>query len=379
LSRPGDGALGPIDIAPVRSRREREAFIGLPYSLHRRDQQWVPALRRDVRTLLSRRKNPFFEHAEAEYLLARRGSEVVGRIAAIHNRLHNECHGDDVGFFGFFECVDDAAVAGALFDAASAWLKPRGLGTLRGPTSFSTNDECGLLVDGFDTPPVLMMPHNPRYYPGLIESAGFTRVKDLLAYQRTADPLPARLVEGAQRLESRYGIRLRSLDIKRFDSEVACIKQLYNSAWERNWGFVPLTDHEIDHLAAQLRPVVVSDLGAFAEAGGKTIGFAVALPDLNQALKANPSGRLFPGVVKLLWASRRITRLRVMLLGTLPEWRGRGVDALLYKRIWEQGRAKGLRWAEAGWILEDNQPMRNGLMRMGFEVYKTYRLYDRPL
>jgi GNAT superfamily N-acetyltransferase len=368
-----------VSVVPVRGGGDLRAFIALPYGLHRSDPMWVPPLRRDVRQLLSPRRNPFFDHAEAGYFLARRDGRVVGRIAAVLNRLHNEFHQDRVGFFGFFECVQDPAVATALFDAAGAWLRERGLATMRGPASFSTNDECGLLVDGFDTPPVLMMPHNPRYYVALVEGAGFVRAKDLLVYQSTHANLPPRLVQGANLLERRYKIRTRTLDLKRFDEEVARVKQIYNQAWEKNWGFIPMTEREIDHLAKQLRPVVVPELVVFAEVDGKPVGFGVGMPDLNVALKSNPSGRLFPGIVKVLWRARRIHRIRVLLLGTLPEWRGRGVDALLFKRIWEEGYAKGYRWAEAGWILEDNHAMRNGLVHMGFEVYKTYRLYDRSL
>lgn len=366
-----------VGVALVSGRRDLEAFIGFPYALHRNDALWVPVLRSDVRTLLSRKKNPFFEHAEAAYFLARREGEVVGRIAAVHNRLHNEFHDDRVGFFGLFESVDDHAVAESLFDAAAAWLRARGLDTLRGPASLSTNDECGLLVDGFDTPPVLMMPHNPRHYVSLVESAGFAKAKDLLAYRRPSEGLSARLVEGVALLQKRHAIRVRPLELRKFADEVALVKRLYNAAWERNWGFVPMTDPEIDHMAKQFRPVVVPELVVFAEHAGQTVGFAIALPDLNVAFKTNPSGRLFPGILKVLWAARKITRLRVILLGTLPEWRGRGVDALLYKTIWENARAKGFAWAEAGWILEDNHPMRNALVRMGFEAYKTYRMYDR--
>jgi GNAT superfamily N-acetyltransferase len=270
-------------------------------------------------------------------------------------------------------------VAGALLDEAAGWLRGRGLEAMRGPASFSTNDECGLLVDGFETPPALMMPHNPRYYVGLLEGAGLVPAKDLLVYQSVSDQLPERLVQGADLLRKRYGITTRTIRMARFADEVALVKQLYNAAWERNWGFVPMTERELDHLAAQLKPVVVPDLVHFAERQGEPIGFAVALPDLNVALRRNPSGRLFPGILKVLWAARRITRVRVMLLGTLPAWRSKGVDALLYKEIWEKGYARGYRWAEGGWILADNHAMRNGLTRMGFEVYKTYRLYDRGL
>jgi GNAT superfamily N-acetyltransferase len=368
-----------LSVEAVRGRRALEQFVALPYELHRHDPMWVPPLRRDVRALLSRRANPFFRHAEAEYFLARRGQAVVGRIAAIHNRLHDETHDERTGFFGFFECADDPQAARTLFDAAALWTRGRGLATLRGPCSPSINDECGLLVDGFDTPPAVMMPHNPRRYVALVESAGFRKAKDLLAYETRSSRLPERLAEGARVLQRRHGVTTRTLDLRRFAEEVALVKRLFNQAWQRNWGFVPLTDAEIDHLATQLKPVVVPDLVAFAEHAGETIGFAVALPDLNLALQANPGGRLFPGLLRVLWASRRISRLRVLLLGTLPEWRGKGVDALMYHRIWERGYARGFRWAEAGWILEDNHPMRNGLTRMGFEVYKTYRIYERPL
>jgi GNAT superfamily N-acetyltransferase len=363
----------------VRGRRDLAAFIDLPYRLLRQDPVWVAPLRRDVRAQLSKRTNPFFDHAEAQHFLARQDGRVVGRISAIHNRLHNEVHGDRVGFFGFFECVEDVGTARALFDAAASWLEKLGLEAMRGPTSFSMNDEAGLLVDGFETPPAVLMPHNPRYYPELLEAAGFAKAKDLLVYQTTSDRLPERLVEGVRTLGRRYRITARPLERRRLAEEVALVKRLYNAAWERNWGFVPLTDREIDHLAKQLKQVLVPELVAFAERDGETVGFAVALPDMNDALKANPSGGLFPGVLKVLWAAQRIKRIRVLLLGTLPEWRGKGVDALLYKTIWEEGYRKGYRWAEAGWILEDNHAMRNALVRMGFEVYKTYRLYDRRL
>jgi GNAT superfamily N-acetyltransferase len=198
-------------------------------------------------------------------------------------------------------------------------------------------------------------------------------------FQRQAGPLPPRLAEGAVLLEKRYRIRVRSIDMKRFDDELALIKKLFNAAWEKNWGYVPMTDREIDHLARQLKQIVVPELVLFAEREGETIGFAVSLPDLNVALRTNRSGRLFPGILKVLWAARKVHRLRIVLLGALPEWQGRGVDALLYKRTWETGVRRGYDWGEAGWILEDNHAMVNGLVRMGFEPYKTYRVYDRAL
>ncbi len=336
--------------------------------------------------MLSRTRNPFFEHAEADYFLAETDGAVQGRIAAIFNRLHNETHDDRVGFFGFFESVDDAGVAAALLDTAAGWLRARGLNTMRGPASFSTNDECGILIDGFDTPPVMMMPHNPRYYPALLEQNGCAKAKDLLVYQHglpdgTLVPVPERLARASELICQRLDITLRPLRMKEFGAEVERVKKLYNTAWERNWGFIPMTGHEIDHLAAQFRPVVVPDLVPFVEKDGKVIGFALALPDLNTFFRTNRSGRLFPVILKVLWAlkTHRVHRCRITLLGVLPEYRGKGIDAVLYHWIWTRGGHLGYSWGEAGWVLEDNPTMNAGLVKMGFTVYKTYRLLDRPI
>ena len=338
-----------------------------------------------METLLSRTKNPFFEHAEAEYFLAERDGEVVGRIAAISNRLHNETHQDRVGFFGFFESIDDQAVADALFQAATAWCQARNHNVLRGPASFSVNDECGLLVQGFESPPTLMMPHNPRYYIRLMEQAGFSKAKDLWVYQGGSEegyvPVPERLARATELIRQRQGITLRSLNMKDFEGEVERIKELYNSAWEKNWGFVPMTDHEIDHLAEQFKPVVIPEMVPMAEKDGKLIGFGIALPDLNVIFRTNRSGRLFPVIFRLLWAlkMKRIRRARILLLGVVPAFQGKGVDAMLYHWIWTKSGERGIYWGEAGWILEDNPAMNAGLEKMTFRVYKTYRLYDREL
>ena len=369
-------------VRPVSTARDLKKFIAFPYQLHRGDPNWVPQLRMDMNTMLSKKKNPFFEHSDAEYFLAERNGQVVGRIAAIENRQHNLYYKDKVGFFGFFDTVDDKGVAKELFGAAAAWLKGRGLTVMRGPASFSTNDECGLLVEGFDTPPTLLNSHNPRYYVPLVEKAGFTKVKDLYQYHIAvtdqAVGLPDRLVRGAQLVAEREQDMARKLDMKRFSEEVGRISRL-QFAWDKNWGFVPLTEHEIDHLAKQLKPIVVPEGVVFLEKEGALVGFAAALPDFNVALKKNPSGRLFPGILKILWASRKIKRGRILLLGLLPEYRRPAPRSCSYKWIWEEGYKLGFRWAEAGWILEDNAPMNNGLLRMGFTRYKTLRMYDRPL
>lgn len=368
----------PVTVRPVRTAGDLKSFIGLPYRLHSADPSWVPPLRWQTREQLSRRRNPFFQHADAEYFLARRGTAAVGRIAAIDNRAHNAFHADRVGFFGFFECLDDQDVAGPLFDASAAWLRGRGLDTMRGPVSPSTNDECGLLVAGFDTPPTVLSPHNPPYYMRLLETAGFTKVKDLYQYRIADRAMPERLARAGP-IGERAGVVLRRLDMRRFEEEIRRIKVIYNRAWERNWGFVPMTDAEVDHLAAQLKPVVVPDLVVFAERGGEAIGFAAALPDLNAILKSNPSGRLLPGMVRIMRGARSVERIRILLLGVVKEQRLTGTDALMYQWIWHHARARGYRWAEAGWVLDDNRPMINSLERLSFEKYKTLRLYDRPL
>ena len=370
--------MSAVEIVPVSDGHGLNRFIAFPYQLYRGDPLWVPQLRMDVRTLLSQKKNPFWQHAAAQYFVARNNGRTVGRIGAIRNDAHNRTWNDRVGFYGFFECVDDQAVASALFDAAGGWLEQQGLTTMRGPASPSLNDECGLLVQGFATPPTLMMPHNPSPYVRLTERAGFTKAKDLICYESTSTDMPERLIRGAKLVAERKGITLRGLDMKRFTEEVETIKRLYNAAWEQNWGTVPLTDAEIDHLAKQLKPIVVPELVVFAEMRGEIIGFAVALPDFNVALKHNPSGRLY-GLPMILWHARKISRLRILLLGALKEYRHTGVDALMYAWIWEKGLAKGFRWGEAGWILEDNAAMTNGVLRLGFRPYKTYRIYDRAL
>ena len=337
--------------------------------------------------LLDRAKNPFFEHGEAEDFLATRAGAVVGRIAAVVNTLHNEIHADKVGFFGFFECENDQAVADALFDAAAAWLRTRGFDTMRGPASFSVNDECGLLVDGYDTPPTIMMPHNPPYYVQLVEHAGFRKAKDLFVYQggdltmRAYKPVHERLTRAVSLMQSRMGVTLRPINMKRFHEEIELVKSLYNRSWEKNWGFVPMTDHEIDHLAEQFKPVAIADLVPFAEKDGEIIGFGLALPDLNQIFQRHRSGRLTPALLAdLLWSLKRqkVRRARILLLGVIPELRGKGIDAMLYHWIWTKAAEHQIYWGEAGWILEDNPAMNAGLKKMEFTTYKTYRVYDRP-
>jgi hypothetical protein len=377
---PGAGG-GAIRVTPVRGRRDFDRFLKLPWKIYERDPNWVPPLLLDQKNVLDRRKHPFHQHAEVEYFLAWKGGEVVGRIAAIVNHAYVEFHDERTGFFGFFECVDDAEVAAALLRTAEGWVRERGMDRILGPMSFSTNEECPLamLVEGFDRPPAVMMAYNPPYYPRLVEGAGYEKAKDLLAYFVDDPNPPERLRRGVARLQESEEIRIRPVDMKRFREEVAAIKGIYNSAWERNWGFVPMTDAEFDHLARQLRPIVNPNLCLIAEVRGEPAGFAVALPDYHQVLR-HLNGRLFPfGLFKLLWYRRKIDGIRVITLGLKPGFRRMGLDAMFYLRIFEEGVKGGYRWAECSWILEDNWDMRRPLERLGARAYKTYRIYAKEL
>jgi len=369
----------PLEIRSASNPSDFKRFVDLPYRLYKGDPVWVPLLKDDVRLLFNRKKNPFFEHAEVEPFLALRDGRVVGRITAIDNRAHNEFHGDKVGFFGFFECEDDFEAAAALFDRAQEWVRARGKDTLRGPMNFSTNDDCGSLVDGFSTPPTIMMPHNPAYHAGLYERAGFRKEKDLLAYWIDHDNPPERLVRGVELIRKRKAIVTRSMDMKRFQQEVDLIREIYNSAWDRNWGFVPMSQAEIEHMAKQLKPVVDPELVVFAESAGKPIAFALALPDFNVALK-HMGGEILPfGIFAMLYWKRKIHHCRVLTLGIKPGYRASGIDALLIHEMFVRARKQGYPGGEFSWILEDNLAMRRPLEALGANIYKTYRVYDRPV
>ncbi len=374
-----------ISVRTVESSADLSSFIDLPYRLYEDVPNWVPPFRRDVRTQLDRSLNPFFEHGEAEYFLAERSGRVVGRIAAIVNHLHNETHRDRVGFFGFFECVADAEAAEALLSRAAEWLVERGMTSMRGPMSFSVNEECGVLVEGFDEPPALLMPYNRPYYDPLLKGVGLEPIKDLLAYRGGSPEAPVtppeRLSRAASRLERRLGLTLRPANMKNFATEVQKVREIFNASWNDNWGFVPMTQSEIAHGAGEFKPIVVPDLMPFAMREGREVAFALALPNVNEVLINNRSGALFPTAPKLVWSLKRgkIRSVRIFLLGVLPELRGKGVDALLYLWIWSRGAEHGFPAGEAGWILEDNRPMNAGLLKMGFEPAKRYRVYEKAV
>jgi GNAT superfamily N-acetyltransferase len=365
-----------VDIVPVKTAKDLDRFIRYVYERYRNAPLWVPPLPDDEKVRLTPGKNPYFEHAEAAYFLAIDSGRVVGRIAATIDKNHDSFQGERQAAFGFFE-AESAAATAALLNAAEAWGRAKGAQVFRGPWSFTTNDECGLLIQGFDVRPMLLMPWNAPEYQAWIEAAGMAKAKDLYAWRV---PVPEQPQPVFQRIASmarkRDRITVRPLEMKKFGEELSRVKTVYNAAWERNWGFVPMTDHEIDHLAEQFRPIAIPELVPFAEKDGKVIAFGLALPDLNTALVGNRKGSLLPFALKALWLlkTRRQRRARI-----LPEYRGKGIDAMLYHWIWTKSGDRQIYWGEAGWILEDNPAMNAGLEKMTFTVYKTYRLYERPL
>jgi GNAT superfamily N-acetyltransferase len=367
-------------IEPVRNPKDLHDFVVFPWQLYGRDPHWVPPLIGETKKLFRPETNPFFAHGEIEPYLARRDNRVVGRIAAIRNRVHEEFHEEPVGFFGFFECEDDPEVAMGLLGTVRAFLRTRKLERMLGPANPSTNDECGVLVEGFDRPPMVMMSHALPYYGPLLERCGLTKAKDLYAYYLEADQIPERLEEAVALVRRRIPeVQLRPIELKHLDREVDVFRVIYNQAWEKNWGFVPMTEAEIQHMARQLKPVVDPTLVRIAERDGRPVAIALGLPDVNTAIR-HANGKLFPlGLLKILWYARRLKRMRLLALGVLPEYRRTGIDVLLYHSIFKDGLAKGYRAGEFSWILEDNVAMQRPIEKIGAKRYKTYRMYQAPV
>ena len=373
---------GGIEVKPADDRRTFKHFVQLPYRIYDGDPNWVAPLIRDVKTAFNKKKHPFHTHSEVQPFVAFRDGRPVGRIAAINNRNHVAYHEEPVGFFGYFECINDPQVAAALFDRTAEWLRERGLQTMRGPASFSLNEMAGLLTMGFDRPPTVMMPYNPEYYVDLVTGAGFEEVQSLIGYHLSHSDAPEKLVKLEKKLEKRLGVRTRTIDMDNFEGELERLRDLYNKAWEKNWGFVPMTDAEIDFMAHELKPLVkrIPTQVIFAERDdGETIGFTLFLMDANQAL-IHAKGRLFPfGLVKILKYLPTMNYCRVLTLGLVPEARGQGIDNLLIMALFRHGGAAGTIGGEFSWILEDNTAMRKPLERIGSVISKRYLLYDRAI
>ena len=367
-----------ISIKPVGSDKELMQFIKLQWKFYKDDPYWVPPLISERKHMFNKEKNPFFKHADMQLFLAEKDGELVGRIAAIKNDRHNEYQNENIGFFGFFECINDQEVANKLFDAAKEWIQKQGLDAMRGPANPSSNDEWGMLLEGFDDEPRLLMTYNPKYYLELCENYGLKKVKDLFAYKLehnkvTSSDKLARVADIAQR---RSRIKVRGANMKDFTNELEKFKYVYNKAWAPNWGFVPLTDEEIDSMAADLKPLVEPSLILFGEIEGKLVGAALVMLDYNYVLK-QMNGRLLPfGFLKLFTQKKKIKWARVLTLGLIPEYQKRGLDAVFYWEIVHRAHKIGIDLGEASWILEDNDMMNRGAQVMNGEVYKKYRIYE---
>lgn len=370
-----------IQITPVKGKKDLETFIRFPWEIYRNDPNWVPPLLVEIRDKLNPRKNPFFEHAEIELFLARGQERVVGRIAAIIDHRHNEYHKEKVVFFGLYESFNDLEVTEKLLQAVVRWGKERGMEILRGPMNLSMNDECAFLLEGFDRPPVIMMPYNPPYYIELMERAGLTKAKDLYAFIMTRDHETMEKVKAViEKVRKATSFGMRTVNMKKIYQETRKVAYIYNQAWARNWGFVPWTENEMDHMARRLKDFVDPELVIFAIYEGQEVGFALGLPNYNEITR-DLNGRLLPfGIFKLLFSRNKIKGMRVVVFGVLPQFQHTGLAYLLYDELERRAKAKGYEWAETSWQLEGNEAINRFTTSIGGKIYKKYRIYEkRPI
>jgi len=377
--------MGSLEIRPVHSTGDLRRFIRLPFRLYRDEPKWVAPLIFERRQFLDRRKNPFFEHGRAEYFLALRDGRPVGRITAQVDDNFQRFQGNRWGWFGFFECERDPEAAGALLDRAEQWLRGQGCDRMVGPADFTTNDECGVLVEGYDLRPMILEPWHPPYYRDLLESQGLSKRIDLLMWSlemgrlKQGTSFHPMIHEAAEKAQSEHGVVLRAMRRNDLEAEVHRFMDIYNEAWGDNWGFVPITDAEVRFQAENLKPVLSEDWAMIAERNGEVLGAALTLPDINQVL-VRMKGRLLPfGWLRFLLGRRKIDRIRVFALGVRPQHQHLGVAAALFVRHLEASAKTGIPAGEMGWILETNEPMNRAMEGMGGEVVKKYRLFELGL
>jgi len=373
--------MNTIMINQVTGKQDFQLFIKFPWQIYKGNPNWVPPLLFEVKEKLNKKKNPFFEHAEMDLFLARRNSQVVGRVAAIIDHRHNECHKEKVVFFGLYESINDYEVARALLEKVIMWGKARGMEILRGPMNLSMNDECAFLLEGFDQPPVIMMPYNPPYYLELMERCGLTKAKDLYALMMTRDHETKERVRAIiEKVKASTSFSLRTVDMKKIYEETRKIAYIYNQSWAKNWGFVPWTEKEMDFMAERLKSFADPELVIFALHEGQEVGFAFGLPNYNEIIK-ELNGRLFPfGVFKLLFNRKKIKGMRAVVFGVLPAFQHTGLAYLLYNELERRAIARGYEWAEMSWQLEDNEAINRFTASIGGKIYKKYRIYEkRPI
>jgi len=370
---------GKTEIRPVTNKTDLYKFIRLPWKIYKDNQHWVPPLIRDVKFKLNREKHPFFEFARVELFIAENGNEIVGRIAAIVNERHNEFHNEKLGFFGMFESVDDVETARLLYTAAEDWCRKEGMERILGPVNLSMNDECGFLLEGFDLDPAIMMPYTLEYYLKLSEECGYVKAKDLYAYFKGEVGVVDRIAKLVERVKRKEDVVVRPLDMKNLKRDVEIIKDIYNAAWEVNWGFVPMTPAEMDLMAKELKPIAEPELVLFAEVKGEPVGVAITLPDLNLVLK-KLNGKLGPiQLLKFLYYKRKIKALRSVIFGLKKEYRRTGINVVLYYETEVRGAKIGYESCEMSWNLEDNDMINRFDEAVGGKLYKKYRLFEKSL
>jgi GNAT superfamily N-acetyltransferase len=370
-----------IELVPVRTRRELKEFNMLPFRLYKDDPNWVPPLIGEQKKFFDPRHNAFYEHSEAELFLARKDGRTVGRISAHTNTRHNKEHKDRVGFFGFFECENEQEVADQLLARALEWNRAHGRDAMRGPFNFTINAECGLLVDGFDTPPMIMMRHDKPYYARLLENSGFHKAMDMYAYLSVRTEIPERIDKIAALIEKRTRVKIRSLskDKNQRMKDIGTVFEVYTEAWQYNWGYVPLSEGEFHNLADELLPVADPELIFIAEIDGRPVGFCLAMPNYNEVLKVM-GGRVNPlTMLKAMRAKKKIGSARVVTMGIVREFQQRGIDTLFYYYAYKNGLPKGLFRGEFSWVLENNTMMIRVAEMLDAQVYKTYRIYEKDI
>ena len=368
-------------ITVVTTEQEKSDFIQFPYSHYSDDQYWVPPLIMEQKKLLNEDKNPFYENAEIRLFLAYRNDKPAGRIAAIIDHRYNEFHNTKTGFFGFFESIDQQSTANLMVRVATDWLRNQGMEDVLGPTNPGMMDEIGILVDGFDKYPAILLPYHKPYYDKLLKEAGFEKAQDLLTYDVNQDGVDRERMNRAMQIVKKRlpEITIRKIRLKKIKDEIKIIREIYNAAWKNNWGFIPLTEAEFDYMASDLKMIVNDNFAHIAEVNGKPIAFSVALPDYNQILR-DMDGKLFPtGWMKILWNRKKINKIRTALMGVIPEFQGKGVDALLHREAIENGLKEDFYSSEIGWILESNVQMNRVAEKIGGTHDKTYRMYKKVL
>lgn len=367
-----------FELVKVETRQDLERFIRLPWKIYKDQPCWVPPLIRERKTFLNSDINPFFEHADADLFLAVDSDRSpVGRIALVHDRNFQDVHSESVGMFGMFESVNDPNLFKLLLDQAYQWCRDRKHARLMGPMNLSTNHECGLLVEGFESPTMFGIPYNPEFYAGHFEAWGLQKAKDLLALRLDLVKIPDYLERAAIKLNQRNHFNVRSLDPAQFEKEISILWDIYNSAWSVNWGFVPMTQKEFEFSAREMKSIIQPEFCLIAEVNGEPAGFSLALPDVNQVLK-KMDGSLFPfGWARFLWGKNKIDAYRVLTLGVKKKYRRLGIDAWFYYETYRLFLEKKIKWCEMSWLLEDNKSILEPMYRIGGTVYKRHRIYER--